>query len=432
MSDSNEPIDSRPGGGVRVSPIFAERCGKAHCRSCARVGLDPVLDLGAMPLSDGFLHPEQLAKAEPRYPLEVAFCPECALVQIIETVPPEDLFCDDYPYFSSFSDTLLAHSRENALELIAERKLDGESLVIELASNDGYLLKNFVEHGVPVLGIDPADGPARAAEKIGVTTINDFFTLDLARKLAGEGRRADVIIGNNVLAHVDDTNGFVAGLATLLKDEGVAVIEVPYLRDLIDHCEFDTIYHEHLCYFSVSALDHLFRRHKLHLNRVKRLSIHGGSLRLFVQRVEGVEESVTTLLADEQRDGLDSLRYYQDFGARVASIGERLHKLVLRLKDSGKRIYAYGAAAKGTIMLNYARLDHTMIDCALDRNVHKQGRTVPGVRIPIAAPERLLADMPDYTLLLVWNLKDEILRAQREYTERGGRFIVPIPDPEIL
>ncbi|RMF81490.1 MAG: class I SAM-dependent methyltransferase [Planctomycetota bacterium] len=432
MSNSHERTPAATTTRPRVSSRFARRCEAAHCRSCERVGLRPVLDLGEMPLSDGFLHSDQLDRAEPRYPLEVAFCPGCALVQILETVPPEELFCEDYPYFSSFSDTLLAHSRENALELIADRRLDANSLVVELASNDGYLLRNFVEHGVPVLGIDPAPGPAKAAEQVGVPTLNDFFTLDLARKLAAEGRRADVILANNVLAHVADTNGFVAGIGELLKPDGVAVIEVPYLRDLIDHCEFDTIYHEHLCYFSVTALDHLFRRHGLHLNRVRRLPIHGGSLRLYVQHEQRVEDSVRALLADEHRDGLDAPRYYEDFAARVASIGERLHELIAGLKRDGKRIYAYGAAAKGTIMLNYARLDHTLIDCALDRNVHKQGRTIPGVRIPIVAPERLLADMPDYTLLLVWNLKDEILNAQRDYIERGGRFIVPIPEPEIL
>ncbi|HUW32589.1 MAG TPA: class I SAM-dependent methyltransferase, partial [Planctomycetota bacterium] len=295
-------------------PGFAEKCQRMPCRSCGRQGLLPVLDLGLMPLSDGLLTAEQLAAgAERTYPLELAYCPVCSLVQILETVPPETLFCEDYPYFSSFSDALLEHSRKNALALIESRQLDANSLVVELASNDGYLLKNFVERGIPVLGIDPADGPAKAAMKIGVPTMCTFFTKDLAATLRKEGKVADVIIANNVLAHVADTNGFVEGMRILIKDSGVGVIEVPYVRDLVDHCEFDTIYHEHLCYFSVSSVDRLFRRHELFLNRIERLPIHGGSLRLYVEPREAVEESVRAMLVEEATLGVDKYGYYEDF-----------------------------------------------------------------------------------------------------------------------
>ncbi len=258
-----------------------------RCRSCGGDGLHLILSLGETPLADGLLTADDLDEPEPRYPLNVVFCEECSLVQLRETVDPEVVFGDDYPYYSSFSDALLEHSRLNAERLIAERGLDEGSLVMELASNDGYLLRNFVQAGIPVLGIDPVPGPAEAAKKVGVPTLAEFFGQSLADRLVTEGKRADVVIANNVLAHVADTNGFVGGIATLLKDDGLAVIEVPYLRDLVDECEFDTIYHEHLCYFSVTALARLFSAHGLSLNRVEHYPIHGGSLRLFVEPQRG-------------------------------------------------------------------------------------------------------------------------------------------------
>jgi len=416
----------------RLSPDMREKCANAACRSCDHRGLEPILDLGLMPLSDGFLTEAQLGDREPRHPLEVAFCPACTLVQILETVPPEVLFCEDYPYFSSFSAHLLEHSRANALELIERQKLGPDSLVVELASNDGYLLKNFVEQGVPVLGIDPADGPAKAAEKIGVHTLNDFFTIDLANRLAGEGTQADVIIGNNVLAHVADTNGFVHGVSTLLKDSGVAVFEFPYVRDLIDHNEFDTIYHEHLCYFSMHAVDALFRRHGLFVNDVRRLPIHGGSLRIYANHHEAPAASVTDLLAEERRLGLADRSYYRAFADRVAHVHDRMTSLLSELRAAGKRIAAYGAAAKGTIMLNYIGCDADTIEFVVDRNVHKHGKWVPGSRIPILAAEELQARMPDYAVILPWNFKDEIMSQQAGFVEKGGRFIVPIPEPHVV
>jgi len=411
---------------------YVEKCRKGQCRSCGRSGLTPVLDLGHMPLSDGLLKESQLTETEEKYPLEVAFCPQCTLVQILETVPPEKLFCEDYPYYSSFSDALLAHSRENVLSLIEKRKLGSDSLVIEPASNDGYLLKNYVEKGIPVLGIDPAEGPAQAAEKIGVNTLCDFFTVNLAEQLVDEGRKADVIHANNVLAHVADTNGFVKGIHTLLKNNGVAVIEVPYVRDLIDHCEFDTIYHEHLCYFSVTALDHLFRRHNLFLNDMKQLAIHGGSLRLFIEPRENVLDSVQRLLTEEADSGLDNFKYYEKFSLKVLEIRRAMQELISHIKADGKRIAAYGAAAKGTIMLNYIGVGPDVIDFVVDRNIHKQGKYMPGMHIPICDPIRLMEEMPDYVLILPWNFKDEILSQQAAFRQQGGKFIIPIPQPEII
>lgn len=411
---------------------FDARCRESTCRVCRRSGLLPVLDLGEMPHSDGFLAESQLAEQEPMWPLEVAFCPSCSLVQILETVPPEDLFNADYVYFSSFSESLLEHSRRNALALIEERGLDSGSLVVEIASNDGYMLRNFVEKGIPVLGIDPSREPALAAQKIGVKTMCTFFTRELADDLVSSGHGADLIIANNVLAHVADTNGFVEGLAKLLRDDGVAVIEVPYVRDLIEHGEFDTIYHQHLCYFSVRALDTLFRQHGLFLNRVVELAIHGGSLRLFVSPREGVEESVTRLLSQEGDSGMERHEFYRRFSQAVSRIREDLLALVRELRRQGHRLVGYGAAAKGTILLNYCGLDGKTLEYVVDRNTHKQGKYIPGVRIPIRAPELLLEDMPDHVLLLPWNFRDEILRQQSAYRDRGGRFIIPIPTPVVV
>jgi len=402
------------------------------CRSCGASDLVPFLSLGRMPLVDAFVREEDRAEPDPRFPLGVALCPSCSLVQILETVPPETLFVENYHYFSSFSDALLDHARRNVESLIASRGLGAESLVIELASNDGYLLQFFRDRGIPVLGIDPSPGPAEAAIAKGIPTLREFFGVELAWRLRREGRRADVIIANNVLAHVPDLNGFVAGIGILLADDGVAAIEAPYLKDLIDRCEFDTIYHEHHSYFSVTALSALFRRHGLSLNRLEHHPIHGGSLRIFVERRENTSPIVREYLAREEADGLARPAYYRDFAARVASVRDDLLRLLRGIRARGGRIAAYGAAAKGSVLLNYAGIGTDLIEFVADRNIHKQWRYMPGVRIPIRAPEEILREMPAYVLLLAWNFKDEILRQQAAYRERGGRFIVPIPRPEII
>jgi 2-polyprenyl-3-methyl-5-hydroxy-6-metoxy-1,4-benzoquinol methylase len=402
------------------------------CRACGAVELQTILRLGELPLSDGFLFEADLARAEPRYPLDVAFCPRCTLVQILHTVPPAELFGDDYPYYSSFTQTLLQHSRANVEELIVARGLDQRSQIVELASNDGYLLQYYVERGIPVLGIDPAAGPVKAAESRGVRSLHAFFSLELAQRLRADGLRADVVHANNVLAHVADPHGFLAGIAEILQPDGVAVIEVPYVRDLIDHGEFDTIYHEHLAYFSATALVRLLTRHGLTLQDVRRLPIHGGSLRLYVGHEPTRSAAVERLLAEEEQAGLTRGDYYRDFSRRVEAMREELRALLGAWKREGLRIAAYGAAAKGTILLNYVGLDRAWIDYVVDRNVHKQGRWVPGVRLPIRAPEALMQDRPDAVLLLAWNFAPEILEQQRAYLEAGGRFVIPIPRPRVV
>ena len=404
------------------------------CRLCGTALLDPVLSLGRTPLANSLLTDADLEHEEPAFPLDLAFCAHCSLVQITETIPPQDLFTE-YLYFSSYSDTMLVHAATLARRLVGERKLGPESLVIEIASNDGYLLGNYARAGIPVLGIEPARNVARAAIERGVPTMCEFFSEVLGRQLGADGRRADVVHANNVLAHVPDLNGFMEGLASILKADGVAVIEVPYVKDMLDRIEFDTIYHEHLCYFSATALDVLTERHGLRLKHVERLAIHGGSLRLFVTRDEAAgaaTPAVQTLLAEEHGWGVRSLAPYRRFAAAVRTVTRDLVDLLTRLRHEGKRVAAYGAAAKGSTLLNFAGIGGDLIQFVVDRSPHKQGRYMPGVHLPISPPGRLLEDRPDYVLLLTWNFADEILAQQREYRQLGGRFIVPLPELTIV
>ncbi len=401
------------------------------CRACGSASLASFLDLGVTPLADHLPTAEQLDDFEYRVPLEVVFCNDCALVQITETVKPEILFCRNYPYFSSVSPALMEHFRSSAASLLEKRGLGPDSLVIEAASNDGYLLLHFVEAGVPVLGIDPAEGQAKAARERGVDTLCTFFGLELARELAAEGKSADIFLANNVLAHVADLNGFVEGIAVLLATDGVAVIECPHLLPLIEHCEFDTIYHQHLCYFSVIALDRLFRSHCLFLNEVERTTIHGGSLRLFVEKVERQGASVRDVISQERKIGADRVEYFRDFSTRVEDLKVSLNQTIARIQAAGGRIVGYGAPAKGCTMMSYCGIDADHLEYLVDLSPAKQGRYMGGSHLRIKPPSNLLEDQPDYVLILPWNFSEEIMRQQSEYIARGGKFIVPVPEVKI-
>lgn len=410
---------------------FEAACGAARCHSCHHAGLLPVLDLGTMPKSDGLVGEDHRGR-EPRYPLRLAYCPECTLVQLLETPAPEEMFGSEYLYFSSFSPALLEHARDNAEELIARLGLGPDSLVVEPASNDGYLLKNFVRRGIPVLGVEPAPKQAEAARLANVPTRSEFFTARFAKAVRDEGLAADLLLANNVVAHVADQNDFAAGIHAILKDDGLAVIEFPYLRDLIEHVEFDTIYHEHLCYFSVTSADALFRRNGLFINDVRRVPIHGGSLRLYLGKRPAPSPAVRAILEEERALGMDSYRFYEGFARRVAAFRSEARALIGAIKADGKRIAAYGAAAKGTIMLNYLGLDERTIDYVVDKNIHKHGKYMPGVGLKVCDPARLVDDRPDYVMILPWNFRQEIIAEQRPYREGGGQFIVPIPNLDIV
>lgn len=408
---------------------------ESRCRACGEPLGDIILSLGRTPLANALLTEADLARPESRFPLDLAFCRRCSLVQILETVPPDQLF-RDYVYFSSYSDTMLRHAKELAERMIQERGLGPHSLVIEAASNDGYLLRNYKDAGVPVLGIEPARNVAQVARDVhGIPTQEAFFTHALARQLVFEDYQADIFHAHNVLAHVTEFPSFVGGIRNILKAHGVAVIEAPYVKDMLDDCEFDTIYHEHVCYFSLTALDRVFRDAGLRIVDVERVPIHGGSLRLFASIGESAPEvhpRVTALLAEEEAWGVNTPMPYQAFADRVLHIKSTLNDLLAKLKLQGARIAAYGASAKGSTLLNYCGIGRDTLDFVADRSAVKQGRYTPGTRLRIEPPEKLLESQPDYTLLLTWNFADEILAQQAEYRRRGGRFLIPIPEPRVV
>lgn len=403
------------------------------CRSCHSAELLPFLSLGETPLADALVDAESLDRADDRFPLEVAFCPACTLVQIVDDVPPEKLFVENYLYFSSFSDHLLRHAETHAVGLIESRELGFQSLVAEIASNDGYLLRHFTSRGIPVLGIDPAPTQADAATAAGIPTLREFFTKEVAVRLRDEGTRPDVIIANNVMAHVPDLDGFAEGLRTFVADDGLITIENPYVRDLVEQCQFDTIYHEHHSYFSCTAIDALMRRNGLFLNHVEHFpDLHGGTLRWYVGPTEDVSDAVRAYLRAEDEDGMTGFEYYRNFGAQVERIRGGLLDLLRGLKAEGASVAAYGAAAKGSTLVNFVGIGPELVDFVVDRNTYKQGMYMPGTHLPIVDPTELLVRQPDYLLLLAWNFQDEIMRQQEEYLSRGGRCIVPVPEPKIL
>jgi SAM-dependent methyltransferase len=404
-----------------------------HCRSCGSAEGELILDLGIQPLANNLLRPEDLERPEPKFPLRLALCTSCWLMQIVDTVPPVVLF-SEYLYFSSFSSTLLKHAEKAAARYLKEFQLGRKSLVVEVASNDGYLLKNFVEAGVRCLGIEPARNIAQVAREKGVETLTHFFDPTLAQRLASQKRQADLILGNNVFAHVPDPNAFVSALRILLKPEGSVILEFPYGVDFIEHNEFDTIYHEHVFYFTLTPLVPLFQRHGLDIWHVERLEIHGGSLRLFAchNGARPIQGSVSKLLAQEKRKKIPTKTYYRSFARNIRRIRGDLCKLVRRLKSQGKKIAAYGASAKGSTLLNYFGLGAETLDFVADRSTYKQERLTPGTHIPIVPPEALLEQRPDYTLLLTWNFAEEILKQEKEYRKGGAKFIIPIPEVKVV
>jgi SAM-dependent methyltransferase len=400
------------------------------CRACGGRLAVTMADLGMQPASNAFIESQAAFAHEKRYPLRAKVCENCKLVQVDYDVAPQELF-GNYVYFSSYSDDWLAHAKAYC-EMARKRfALGHSSLVVELASNDGYLLKNFLTMGIPVLGIDPSGTVAAAAAKIDVPTLVEFFGQKLARDLARQGRQADLIIGNNVLAHVPQLNDFVAGIALLLRPNGNVTIEFPHLLELIEHVEFDTIYHEHFSYFSVYAIEQVFARHGLRLYDVERLPTHGGSLRIFAAHAARTDlkdsASLSEVRAQENAAGLTDLATYLKFSKRVEECRESLLAFLAAAKREGKRVAAYGAAAKGNTLLNFCGVTPQDIAFVADRNPHKQNKFLPGTHIAVVSPEELMQAQPDYVLILPWNLRDEIRQQLKGIEAWGGRFVTPVP-----
>ena len=405
------------------------------CRFCKADLRHTFVDLGMSPLCESFLRPEQVNQMESFYPLHVFVCDQCFLVQLEEFVSPEKIFTE-YAYFSAFSDSWLEHARRYTEQMIERFHLNGKSLVVELASNDGYLLQYFVKSKVPVLGIEPAVNVAKVAvEKRNVPTLVKFFGEKLAKELAGEGKQADLLLGNNVLAQVPDLCDFVAGMKVLLKPQGVLTMEFPHLLQLIEGNQFDTIYHEHFSYFSFLTTEKIFAAHGLVLFDVEELPTHGGSLRIYGRHHDDnskpVSARVVELKAREEAAGLASIDSYRSFAEKVKNTKRQLLECLIHAKQQGKSIVGYGAPGKGNTLLNYCGVGTDFIDYTVDRNPYKHGQFTPGTHIPIYPPERIRETRPDYLLILPWNLKNEIIQQMGHIREWGGKFIVPIPEATI-
>jgi 2-polyprenyl-3-methyl-5-hydroxy-6-metoxy-1,4-benzoquinol methylase len=388
------------------------------------------------PLSNAFLRVEHLGRMEPFYPLRVLVCEECFLVQTEEYESPAAIFDDDYAYYSSFSDSWLQHASDYADRMVDRLRLRSDSLVLEIASNDGYLLQYFAQKGVPVLGIDPADNVAAVARGRGIPTETCFFGTSTAERLAGEGRQADLVVGNNVLAHVPDINDFVQGLKLALKPAGTITMEFPHLLRLLDDTLFDTVYHEHFSYLSLSTAEAIFARHGLVVFDVEELGTHGGSLRIYARHAEAsvppVEERVGRLRRLERERGLGTIEAYDSFGARVIENKWLALEFLLKAAREGKRVAGYGAPAKATTFLNYCGIRSDLVAFTVDRSLHKQGRVIPGVHLPIRAPEAIDEARPDYVVIFPWNLRAEIASQMRHISGWGGRFVQFVPRLQVL
>ncbi|MFI5315534.1 MAG: methyltransferase domain-containing protein [Myxococcota bacterium] len=412
---------------------------RAHeptCRFCRAPLRDTFVDLGMSPLCQRHLRPEQLAEMEPFYPLHVWVCAECFLVQIEEVVPPQEIFGDgSYAYFSSFADSWLRHAAQY-VELVTERfGLGAKSLVVEVASNDGYLLQNFVRRGIPVLGIEPASNTAEAALRKGIPTLVRFFGAATARDVVEQHGRASLLLGNNVLAHVPDINDFVSGLAILLAPDGVLTMEFPHLMQLVEQNQFDTIYHEHFSYLSFGTVQRIFAHHGLEMFDVEELPTHGGSLRVYARHagreLPARTPRVSRLLEVEETRGMRGLGYYSRFGERVRETKWKLLEFLIAAKREGKSIVGYGAPGKGNTLLNYCGVRTDFLDYTVDRSPHKQGGFLPGTHIPIVAPDEIERTKPDYVLILPWNLQDEIMEQMAIIRSWQGKFVIPIPEVRV-
>ena len=407
----------------------------APCRFCGAPLRVSFADLGMSPLSNSFLKEGELDRPEAFYPLHARACERCLLVQLDHSQPAEQIFTEDYAYFSSYSDLWLKHASDYVDYMCGRFGYGAKHYAVEIASNDGYLLQYFARRGVAVLGVEPAANCARAAEAKGVPSLVKFFNAQTARELAAR-RKADLLLGNNVLAHVPDLNAFMQGMPLLLAADGVITMEFPHLLNLIEQNQFDTIYHEHFSYFSFLAAERIFAQHGITLFDVQELTTHGGSLRIFgrhqADASRRVEASVAALKDKERRAGLDRIDTYRDFAARVARTKRRLLEFLVRAKDEGKRIVGYGAPAKGNTLLNYCGVRSDFLDFTVDRSPHKQGRYLPGTHIAIRHPDAIREARPDYLLILPWNLRDEIIGQTAYIREWGGKFVVPIPEVTVL